>query len=134
MSDYLEGQFAAHLTGTSSMTKPTALYVALFTSAPSDSGGGTEVSTSGTAYARQNLAPSNSNWTQPTGGTGVVTNAVAINYPTATGSWGTITHFAIFDASTGGNMLVWGALGASKVVGTSDVFSFAIGTITLTFA
>jgi hypothetical protein len=132
MSDYLEGQIRAHIFRTASFTKPTALYVALFTAAPSDSGGGTEVS--GGSYARVNLAPLDANWTAASGTNGLTDNASAITFPTASGSWGTITHMGIFDASSAGNLLFWGALTASKVVGSGDTFSFAIGALSVTFA
>lgn len=134
MSDYLENKLVDFLFRGGSFTAPSALYVALFTAAPSDTGGGTEVS--GNAYARVNLAPSASNWastggattiTNPSVGTsGTTSNNSVITFPTATGSWGTVTHVAIFDASTSGNMLFWGALTASQVVGTGGVVSFAI--------
>jgi hypothetical protein len=61
-----------------------------------------------------------------------MSNDGAITFPTATGNWGTVTHFGIFDASTSGNLLVWGALAVSKVVNTGDTASFATGELDLT--
>lgn len=133
MSDYLEGQIRAHIFRTASFTKPTALYVALFTAAPSDSGGGTEVS--GGNYARQNLPPLDANWTAPDGTGGLTDNAVAITYGVPSANWGSITHFAIFDAVSAGNMLFWGALTTPKTVNNGDPApSFPIGTLDITFA
>lgn len=132
MSDYLEVELRKHVFRTGSFTKPTALYIALFTAAPSDSGGGTEVS--GGSYARVNVAPLDANWSAPDSTGGLTDNVAAITFTTATGSWGTVTHLGIFDASSGGNLLFHGALTASKTVGSGDTFSIAIGALDVTFA
>lgn len=131
MSDFLEGQLRAHIFRTASFTKPTALGIALFTAAPSDAGGGTEVT--GGSYARVNVAPLDANWTAASATDGETDNAAAITFPTATADWGTVTHVGIYDATTAGNLLFWGALTASKVVSSGDTFSFAIGALTVTF-
>lgn len=102
------------------------LKVGLFTAAPSDAGGGTEVS--GGSYARA-TAPATSAWWTVPATPGAVTNAQAIIFPTATASWGTITHVAIFDNA--GNMLFWGALSASKTVDNTDSFQFATGQLSI---
>ena len=131
-SDYLEGQLIAHIFRTSSFTKPTGLYVALFTAAPNDAGGGTEVA--GGGYARVARAPLDANWAAPSSGNGVTSNIAALDFGTASANWGTITHFAIFDASSGGNMLVWGALTASRTVNSGDAFQIPANQLTVTFA
>lgn len=105
-----------------SPTRPTAWYLGLFTAAPGETGGGTELSGSG--YARQAVTMT------VTGDT--ASNSGAIEFPTATGSWGTITHAAIFDASTAGNMLVYATLTASKTIGTGDILRFPAGDIDVT--
>jgi hypothetical protein len=61
-----------------------------------------------------------------------MSNDVAITFPTASASWGTVTHFGVFDASTAGNLLYWGALSVSKAVGSGDTASFAIGELDVT--
>ncbi len=132
MTDYLEVELRKHVFRTGSFTKPTVLAVALFTAAPSDAGGGTEVT--GGSYARVNRAPLDANWTAASATDGLTDNAAVITFPTATASWGTVTHFAIFDALTTGNMLIWGALTVSKPVGSGDTFSFNAGDIDVTFA
>lgn len=132
MSDYLEGQLIAHIFRTSSFTKPTVLAVGLFTAAPSDAGGGTEVS--GNNYARTSLNPLDANWAAPAAGNGVTSNSSAITFPVPSGSWGVITHFGIYDATTAGNLLFWGALTTSQTVSTNNTVSFAAGALTVTFA
>lgn len=104
---------------------PTA-YVALYTAAPTDAGGGTEVS--GNNYSRVQTA--GADWAAAS--SGASSNANAITFPTPSGSWGTVTHFGIFDAATNGNLLWWGALGASKTPGSGDSASFAAGALDLT--
>lgn len=133
MSDYLEVELRKHIFRTGSFTKPTGLYIALLTAAPSDAGGGTEVT--GGSYARVNLAPGDANWTAPDSTGGLTDNAVAITFPTPTANWGSITHFAIFDAASAGNMLFWGALTTPKTVNNGDPApSFPVGALDITFA
>jgi hypothetical protein len=101
-------------------------YIALFTTTPTDAGGGTEVT--GGAYARITSA---GKWAVPSGGS--VSNNAVITFPTASGaSWGTINGFAIMTAVTAGTMLMWGALSAPKTVNDGDTASFASGQLTLT--
>jgi hypothetical protein len=138
-SDFLENLIVDHLFRTRTWAKPTALYMALYTAAPSDSGGGTEVT--GGSYSRINLPPLDTNWTATQGGTsgnssgstGFTANALAITFPAPTANWGTITHFAILDASSGGNLWIWDALTASRTVLSGDPApSFAIGQLQIT--
>ncbi|MAL86560.1 MAG: hypothetical protein CMI23_09440 [Opitutae bacterium] len=121
-SNYLEDAVLNHVFGGSSYTAPTTLYVALFTSAPSDTGGGTEVS--GGAYARQTGAFTVSS--------GTASNSSAIEYPTATADYGTVVAMGIFDASSGGNLLAYGSLTTSKNVSTGDVLRFNASAIDIT--
>ncbi len=126
-SDYLEDKVLKHVFGGSSFTAPSSFHVALFTSAPSDTGGGTEVS--GGSYARQTTT-FNVSGTSPT----EATNAAAIEYPTATGDYGTVVAVGVFDASSGGNLLAYASLTASKTVATGDVFRFDAGALDITLA
>ena len=121
-SNYLEDAVLNHVFGGSSYTAPTTLYVALFTSAPSDTGGGTEVS--GGAHARQTGAFTVSS--------GTASNSSAIEYPTATADYGTVVAMGIFDASSGGNLLAYGSLTTSKNVSTGDVLRFNASAIDIT--
>ncbi len=104
-----------------------AAYVALFTTATGDDGAGTEVS--GGAYARK-LA----DFTAATGTGGTTSNASAITFTVATGDWGTITYVAIYDAVTAGNMIMHGALDASRVVSDGDTFKINAGDLDVTVA
>lgn len=140
-SNYLENKLIDHLFRAGSFAKPTGLYVGLLTSAPSDAGGGTEFT--GGAYARANLAPSDTNWSATQGGTsgassgvtGITQNAVAITFPVPTASWGTATHYGIYDALSGGNLLVFGALAAQRTVVLGDPApAFDIGALSVTVA
>jgi hypothetical protein len=121
-SDYAENKINELLVGKTGFTTPTA-YVALYTAAPSDAGGGTEVS--GGSYARKSTA--GADWNTSSGGS--ISNANAITFVTSSGAWGTVTHFGVHDASTAGNLLFWAALTTSKVVGSGDTASFAAGTL-----
>ena len=128
-SDYLEDKVLKHVFANTAYTSPTTLYVALFTVAPTDAGGGTEVTTSGSAYARQVMTfnVSGSNPTQ-------ATNSGAVEFPTATSNWGTIVAAAVFDAASGGNMLAWANLTANKTISSGDVFRFPASNFTVTLA
>lgn len=124
-SDYLENKLLDHQTGKTSYTMP-SVWVGLFTAAPSDAGGGTEVT--GGSYARKSTA--GSDWAAASGG--ATSNANIITFVTATGAWGTVTHFGLFDASTSGNLLRWADLAVSKAIGTNDIASFPVGSLVLT--
>ena len=132
-SDYLEVELRKHIFRTGSFTKPTVLGVALFTVTPSDSGGGTEVT--GGSYARVNLPPLDANWTAASATDGLTDNASAITFPTPSANWGTVVAFGIFDATTSGNLLVWGPITPNKTINNGDAApSFAIGALDVTIA
>lgn len=122
-SDFLENKVQDHVFSGNSYTPPT-LHVGLFTSATTDAGGGTEVS--GGAYARQSIAFTTTDDTS--------SNTAAVEFPTATASWGSVTHMAIYDAASGGNMLAHGALTANKTISTGDVFRFPAGDVDITLS
>ena len=125
MSNYLENALLNGTLNATTFTAPAAVYVALFTSDPTDADTGTEVS--GTSYARQSItfgAPSN----------GATTNSAAIEFPQAGGSWGTVAYVGIRDASTAGNLLYHTPLDASKTIATGDVFRIAAGSLSVTLA
>jgi len=125
-SDYTENLLLNWLLTTNSATRPTAWYVGLFTAAPSDTGGGTEVT--GNGYARVATGTMSISGTATT-----ASNASAIEFAAASGgNWGTITYAAIFDASSGGNMLAWAALTTSRTINDGDVFRIPAGSLTVT--
>ena len=125
MSNYLENALINATLRNTTYTSPSVVYAGLFTSNPTDAGSGTEVT--GGSYARKAMtfgAPSD----------GASVNSGAVEFDQATGNWGTITHFGIFDASSSGNLLYHGALTASKVIETGDVFKFATSSVSVTLA
>lgn len=126
-NDYTENLVLTYLFTTGSATRPTAWYVGLFTAAPSDAGGGTEVT--GNGYARKATGTMTVSGTSPT----TATNSSAIEFDAASGgNWGTIGWAAIFDASTGGNMLAWAALTADRTINDGDVFRIPAGSLDVT--
>lgn len=127
LSDYSEKLILDYLMTTGSATRPTNWYVALYTSAPSDSGGGTELSGSG--YAREAVT-----FAAATSGAGTTSNSGAVVFTADGGDWGSVTHMGIHDATSGGNLLWHGALAAAKTVLDGDSLEFAVGNIDLTVA
>lgn len=127
LSDAAENKILDHSVGKTSWTMPT-VYVALFTTAPTDSTFGTEVS--GGSYAR--VATTGSSWNAAAAGT--TSNATALIFPTATASWGTVTAVALLDSNSGtaaSNVIWYGTLTSNKTVDTGDTFQFAAGALTL---
>lgn len=122
-SDYLENKVLDHVFRNTSYTPPTTVYLGLFTAAPSDSGGGTEVS--GGSYARQSIAFG-------AAAAGATDNTGLLSFPTPTADWGVVTHAALFDALTAGNMLAWGPLTNSRNILTNDTVRVNIGDLDLT--
>jgi hypothetical protein len=127
LSNYAEKLLLDWAMTTGSATRPTAWYVALYTAAPSDSGGGTEVSGSG--YTRQTVA-----FDAASSPGGTTSNSGAVTFTASGGSWGTVSHIGIHDASTAGNLLWHGSMTASKSVADGDTLEFSIGNIDLTLA
>jgi hypothetical protein len=125
MSNHLEDALINATLRNTAYTSPTTVYVGLFTSDPTDAGSGTEVS--GGSYARTAVtfgAPSN----------GVTTNSAAVEFPQATGNWGTVGWIGIHDAATSGNLMYHAALDTSKTIETGDIFKIAVGSLSVTLA
>lgn len=124
ISNYLEDALINHIFRNTDFARTANIYVALFTAAPSDAGGGTEVS--GGSYARQAVATgSSSGWAAASGG--ATENSSAITFPTATANWGEIVAMGLFDALSSGNLLFWGFLHQAGLeftaAATGDVFT-----------
>ena len=125
-SNYLENKILDHVLTATAFTQPSR-FIALFTGNPGEAGSFTnEVSTSGTAYARQAVtfaAASNGS---------SATNAT-VTFPTATANFGTITHVAVVDSDTegAGNVLFYGAVTTSKTIETGDTFQISSGNLTI---
>lgn len=124
MTNFLELELLDHVFGKGAYSAPTP-YLALFTAAPTDAGGGTEVS--GGSYARVSISSA-----MDAAASGAITNGSTITFPTASASWGTVVAFGVMDASTAGNMLWWADLAASKAVGNGDTLVFNAGDLDFT--
>ena len=125
MSNYLENALINATLRNTSYTSPATVYVGLYTTDPTDANTGTEVS--GGSYARTAVtfgAPSD----------GVSTNSAAVEFPQATGTWGTVGWIGLLDASTSGNLLYHTALDASKTIASGDIFKIATGSLSVTLA
>lgn len=125
LTTYLKNKLYDHVLKNTAYSSPTTVYLALFTSETGDDGSGTEVS--GTGYVRKAI-------TMGSATDGVGANSAAVDFGTAGASWGTITHCAIYDAESGGNMLMHDALTAPKTVGSGDAFEIPIGDLDITFS
>lgn len=138
LSDYLENKLIDYLLRGQAFTAPATVYVGLLTSAPTDAGGGVEVT--GGAYARVAVSSSLANWagTQAaastvasSGTSGTTSNNAAITFPAPTANWGSVTHIGIYDAASAGNLLIWSALTVAKTINNGDAApSFAAGALT----
>lgn len=118
MSNYLENKFLDHILGTTAYTMPTTVYVGLATASFGEDNSGTELSGSG--YARQSA-------TFNSAASGTTDNSAAIEFPAATASWGDVSHFGIFDASTGGNLLIHGSFSSTKTISQGDILKINAG-------
>lgn len=128
ISNYLENKLLEHSLGKTTYTKPGSVWIALYTSDPTDADSGDEVA--GGSYARQEVV--GAGWTTASGG--AIENEGDIEFPEATAGWGTITHVGIRDASTGGNLLWHGILTASKTVNSGDTFKLPDGALDMSLA
>ena len=120
---FLENEVLDHVFRNAAYTPPSTVYIGLYTSATGAGGTGTEVS--GNGYTRKAMAFDASSG-------GAIDNTSEVEFPTATGTWGTITHTAVLDAASSGNMLAENALTASKAIGSGDVFRFQAGQFDIT--
>ncbi len=125
-SDYWENEVLDHLFGKGVYTPPT-VYVALSSADPGDDGAGLG-EPSGNGYARVPTAAGD--WNAAVAG--LIDNASIITFDAATGDWGTLTHFALFDAAASGNMLAHGALTQAKTIGSGDTARIPAGDLHVT--
>ena len=124
-TNYGAGKIYDHSLAKTSWTMPTTVYLSLHTADPTAAGTGAEVS--GGGYARKALTMG-----AHTNGTGA--NSALVNFGTASASWGTVTHWAIWDALTTGNPLFYGALTVSKVVNSGDPVTVPVGDVDIVIA
>jgi hypothetical protein len=135
-SDYLEAALLNLVLGGAAWTAPATTYIALSTAAYSDAATGasmTEVTSSGTAYARVAVTNNTTNWPTATGTSPATkVNGAVFTFTTATGAWGTVTSFYIVDASSAGNVLYGGDLGTAKAIASGDTASFGTSPVGIT--
>ncbi len=110
-SNYLENKLLEHVLKNTAYTSPTTVYLGLFTVAPGEAGGGTEVT--GGSYIRKAI-------TFGAASGGSISNSADVDFGTATADWGNIVAGAIFDAASAGNMLYYGVPVAEKLVSNGD--------------
>ena len=137
-TDFLENKQVDLYWRGQAFSTPVTIYFALFTVAPGDAGGGTEVT--GGSYARVGVSASLANFagtqgvgttTASSGTSGTTSNNNAITFPTPTANWGVVTHVAVFDAASAGNMHVWAVLTIAKTINNGDAApSFTAGAFT----
>ena len=125
MSDYLELKFLDHFTGTASTSAPAAVYLGLSTASMNDDNSGTELT--GNNYSRKAV-------TFAAAASGSISSNAAVEFDAASGSWGTVSHWAIYDASSSGNQLFHGAFTVAKAIGSGDILKVASGSVTITAA
>ena len=126
-SDYLENKVLDHVLGGATYTQPTNVYVGLWTADDGLESGTLTSEVSGGSYARQTMA-----FDAAAGGS--ADSSATVTFPTATANWGTITHVALMDASTGGNVLFHGAVTTSKTIESGDTFQISAGNLTISLA
>lgn len=125
LSNYLRAALLNATLRNTTYTSPATVYLALYTSDPTAADSGTEVS--GGSYARQAVA-----FSPPSGG--ATDNSAQLDFPKATADWGTITHFGVRDAASGGNLLFFGALAASKTINTDDKLQVEAGSLDISLS
>lgn len=130
ISNYLENALINHVLRQVAYTAPTDVWLALFTTDPTDADTGTEVT--GGSYARVQISGSSTAFTAPSNG--ATGNGDTISFTTATALWGTISHVGIYDAATVGNLLFHGALDSSRLIDIDDTFTIATGDLVVTLA
>ena len=123
MSDYLELKFLDHFTGTASTSAPSAVYLGLATGSIGDDASGAELT--GNNYSRKAI-------TFASASSGSIASNSAVEFDPATGSWGDVSHWGIFDASSSGNLLFHGSFTASKTIASGDILKVASGSLTIT--
>lgn len=124
-SNATEAEVLDHVFGLATMTPP-ALYLAVSRADPTEDGSGADEPSSG-GYARVATAPADWARTDST-----VESAVDMTFPEATATWGTLTHFALYDAPTGGAVVMYGSLQAPVEINGADTLKFPAGAVTFT--
>lgn len=127
-SDYLENRLLDHVLGGPTYNRRPKVYISLHGVSVNDNGSGAEFS--GGDYGRAEVANNSASWPAAVGG--VKSNGTLITFPIPSAGWGTATHFGIWDASSGGNLLRWGVLTSPQVITTGNAPYFNPGTLVCT--
>ena len=122
MSDYLELKFLDHFTGTASTSAPSAVYLGLATGSIGDDASGSELT--GNNYSRKAI-------TFASASSGSIASNANVEFDPATGSWGDVSHWGIFDASSSGNLLFHGSFTSAKTIASGDILKEASGSLTI---
>jgi len=125
MSDYLENEILDHILRNAAYTPASTVYIGLSTGSFNDDNSGTELS--GNGYTRKAIA-----FDAASGG--ATDNTSSVDFDAATGSWGSVSHYGLFDASSSGNLLIHGAFSAAKTVASGDILRIAAGELDITAA
>jgi len=131
-SNYLENAVLNHVLRNTALSQPSGLWLALFTNTSGNAATNLEAGTltdevSGGSYVRKTVAFAAAS-------SGTAATSATVTFDAATANWGTITHVAIMDASTSGNVLFWGAVTTSKTIETGDTFQVSSGNLTVSLA
>jgi hypothetical protein len=131
-SNYLENKVLDHVLTATAYTQPVTRYIGLFTNTSTNAASNLEAGTltdevSGGSYARKTV-------TFSAASNGTSSTSATVTFDTATGNWGTITHVAVMDALTNGNVLFWGAVTTPKTIETGDTFQVSSGNLTVSLA
>jgi hypothetical protein len=126
MSDYLEDKVLDHILAVTAFSAPSTVYLGLSIASMGDNAGGTELS--GNGYTRVSIA-----FDAASGGT--TDNTAVVDFPSCTGSnWGAVAYWSLWDAATGGNMLLHGAFTSAKTIEVNDVLRVDAGDLDITAA
>lgn len=128
-SNFLENKILDHTLKNTTYTQPANLYLALFKNTSGQAATNLELGTltdeiTGGSYARRLIS-----FADAAGGS--CSSDVTLTFNTATASWGTVTHVAVIDALTAGNVLYYGAVTTPKSIDTGDTFQASTGNITI---
>lgn len=134
MTNTLEELIGDHLFRTATWSKPAGIFIGLIT-AVTDAEAGSVTEVSGGSYARVEVDQLDAEWDPPAGGNKTFANANDVVFPVPSAGWGTVTHFGVWDASSGGDLLIVASLTASRVISTSDPApTFAAGDLQIIFS
>jgi hypothetical protein len=123
-SNYLENKILDHVLTATAYSQPSTRYLALFTANTGLESNSPSAEVSGGSYARQAI-------TFAAASSGASASNATVTFPAASASWGTITHIAVMDASSSGNVLFWGAVTTSKTIDSGDTFQVTSGNLTI---